>query len=301
MICPKCGSESEENYCMRCGIIVNEGKVYQMEGLKPKKDVLREDLELFTGKNKDKILNKSINFVALVLGPFWLFYRKCYLLGFILFLIESVFLFLSTNFFPILKYLCIIFPIFYLFFGNTIYILHARNKIKKVKKKTENISEKIMQKGDVSIIGAILITLFTITILTIMVLMVPYFIKDIHKMNDMILISHDFVKDEKTNFLKAENACYLDAGKVKQEGEVFLYNYYGIEKDFSNLEKVIIGTKKWYTNKTESREKYLMNIYLYKKGKDTYIARFFSNNKENYNKCKKYFEKAKNRIYIIGN
>ena len=44
-----------------------------------------------------------------------------------------------------------------------------------------------------------------------------------------------------------------------------------------------------------------MNIYLYKKGKDTYIARFFSNNKENYNKCKKYFEKAKNRIYIIGN
>lgn len=258
--------------------------------MNPKKEVERKELEMFIGENQDKILDKSTNFAAAILGPIWFFYRKCYKVGFFLSLIEFLCIFLLNIFFPISYFSYIIFPIFFFFFGNKIYISHIKRKIKKGKNK----------EGKVSILGAILFTFLTFFLLNGVYKITPYFIRNIHKMDDMILVSNTFVKDEKTGFLKAEESCYLDAGKLKKEGESLLYNYYGIKKDFSNLEKVKINAKNWYTNKKEDREEYFMELYLYKKGNTTYIAKFFSNNKTNYDVCKKIFQKEKEKLYIIG-
>ena len=133
MICPKCGTENKENFCIKCGTIISKDGVIQIKDTRLNNDSLHSDLELYIGKNCDKILNRRLNLAAAFFSIEWFIYRKCYLLSFILLLLQLLIVMFVSIFFKSINiyFIYIIFILFYLFFANTLYILDARRKINK--------------------------------------------------------------------------------------------------------------------------------------------------------------------------
>jgi hypothetical protein len=117
-------------------------------------------LDVLLGKKKE-IYNKPINISSAIFGAFWYFYKKCYLVTFLMLLIfVPVFIPgspFSTSFwtFWILRFL------FNLFFGNKIYLWVAKRKINRILLKKPNASEEDLinitkkKSGDNSVIAII--------------------------------------------------------------------------------------------------------------------------------------------------
>ncbi len=116
----------------------------------------------YIGKNADKIINKKLNWPAAILsvffGPVWFFYRKSYLLGFILlyfmgigFYYTGLGHFISWGLFIgiAIKFLA------YLFFANTLYLLDVKRKVKNIMHSQIDMSEEqvidvVREKGGTS-------------------------------------------------------------------------------------------------------------------------------------------------------
>lgn len=158
MICPKCGTENKENYCIKCGAIVTNGVVYQIS--RDEKPSIYDDLELYIGDNYHKIVHKNVNHAAGIFKSSYLMYRKCYTEGIIALIIEIISIF---TFFHILNtYLYFIPPIFtmytllflegthyliYAVFTNSIYLHHCKKRIKFLKSQQNFEKSVLIEKG----------------------------------------------------------------------------------------------------------------------------------------------------------
>ena len=89
MICPKCKIENKNNFCIKCGYMLNENEEVQIHYYEEgKRELDKQKLKNYIGDDYYKILNTIYNFKALILGPLYYIYRKCYLIGYIILLIN---------------------------------------------------------------------------------------------------------------------------------------------------------------------------------------------------------------------
>lgn len=93
MKCPKCKSLMTgdlNKYCVRCGYMSN-GEIIDATKIS-EAEIDKEIMRIFIGNNADNFF-KINNWAAFLFGPFYLLYRKCYLIGYLGLLLEfSVFL-----------------------------------------------------------------------------------------------------------------------------------------------------------------------------------------------------------------
>lgn len=98
----------------------------------------------YIGKNADKIVNKKLNWPAAILGaflgPIWFFYRKSYLLGFILLYGSTVLFGITVDLGIKVAYPIISFFI-YLFTANKLYLWDVKRKVRKMMLSSNNLSE----------------------------------------------------------------------------------------------------------------------------------------------------------------
>ena len=80
--CPNCGKKVTGNFCTNCGYKKTDN--HDTKG----NDVNRDELlNVFAGKNANKVYNRNWNWSAFIFGPLYYFYRKLWLEGAILALI----------------------------------------------------------------------------------------------------------------------------------------------------------------------------------------------------------------------
>ena len=130
-----------------------------------------ELLKTFIGKNYDKILTNPFNFAGFFFTTFYLFYRKMFLYGIVLFLINLIISIIISNIFVTLL-IAIIFGAIV----NKIYLNYSKKKIAKIKLKNsgKNIEELTMicsNKGGTSI-GLIFLGFITEIIIAIVTLII---------------------------------------------------------------------------------------------------------------------------------
>ena len=158
MKCPKCHHEIKlENYCTRCGIMIKNNEIISLKD-KPQDN----SLEYFIGEDYQKILKKN-NWTATFLGPLYLVYRKCYLIGILLGYLQIIIVTILKSLNPlILLTIELFFMLFYCCYTNSIYIYIAKNRIKKINSKEKEILNK---NGGTTIVPVFLVLLlYTISI-----------------------------------------------------------------------------------------------------------------------------------------
>ena len=165
MICPKCDTVCQHNYCVRCGIFFKSDNEYFL----PKENPHEHDLEIFVGKNSEKIIYRNFNLSAAFFNFLYYLYRKCYLFGIILFLIQIalyyIWVILLNN-----NYIYIVLAnfLFFMIFGNSIYLGISKTKIKKIIKK-ENFKDYLAIKGGTNIVFALIAALIIFFIISFLI------------------------------------------------------------------------------------------------------------------------------------
>lgn len=145
MICPRCGIDTEEEKCPKCGSTMNKNKAVDHSKIDVQTDSL---LDIYIGRNIEKIAGKPSNFAAGLFRTFYLLYRKQIFLA----LLNFSFVIFSWNLstYDITPfYICqILSMIFWTAFFNPIYISLTKKRIKKFQK--QNLTqEQIKNKGDI--------------------------------------------------------------------------------------------------------------------------------------------------------
>ena len=138
--CPKCGSPVKDgsNYCSNCGQLLKNDSLTLEAGESIPSDNISEMWAYFVQKKVDYYIPKfemfeknnkkvSWNWASFFFGPFWFFYRKMYLYGFMFILIG---LFTSGLINGILAGI----------FGNYLYYVHARSKIENALLKSKGLN-----------------------------------------------------------------------------------------------------------------------------------------------------------------
>ena len=97
MICPNCGKKSNNNdFCMFCGYLIN-GSFIDKSDTK-----VKDDLELFLGDDYLTITRNDNYIITFTLGPLYFCYKKKFLLGFLLGIIDIIlvyfFIYVITDF-----------------------------------------------------------------------------------------------------------------------------------------------------------------------------------------------------------
>lgn len=147
MICPRCGTDTEEKKCPKCGSFINRNRM--IEYAKENRDKI-SPLTLFIGPHSTQILNKPVNYAAGFFRPFYLVYRKHFLLGGIDFFLEwLIYLIGFSSTISLLLYRLGFF-LFWTSFFNPIYIYLCRKKMEKLQEKNICVEE-IYKKGGVSL------------------------------------------------------------------------------------------------------------------------------------------------------
>ena len=286
-----------------------------LSSISPKEE---EYLKAYVGVNYEKIKSNSFSFPTFLFGPFYLFYRKEYLLGIIDAIICSVFILQPEYYFLIGLIFGILFRI--------VYINKARRKIGNILIKYDNLShdekiEKCRKKGGTNIILPIILFIIMIFVLCIQI------VKDETTNN---LVENKPLTEDKTfkeknlsytipknfylgydgsttnsaykNYYSTDNYCHIlvttsyNATYYDDEfdyiNNLVLYN----EKDKSNIPitEININNETWQQVKiTGSYE--ISNSYILKKKNDYYEIET-SSNPENQEICKADFEKVINSL-----
>ena len=124
-------------------------------------------LKKFIGNNYDKITTRMFNIPGFFFTSFYMFYRKMYFYGVVVFLIEFLLSNLLNN-----VYISLIINILVGIFVNKIYVSFAKNKINKItsdnKGNEEEINKKCEQIGGVSVAGIFIGLLIDIVISAIL-------------------------------------------------------------------------------------------------------------------------------------
>lgn len=138
MKCPKCGKEMLKDhvhaFCTHCGYL-DDGK--QIHGYEEHQ---ASDLEIYLGKDFEKIWRNTNWFTSLILGPLYLCYRGFVLLGLILMPLEWAFWDIIANSFSRFYYVLLFFSFivsrtFFMTVNNMICIYFYKRRIIKIKKK----------------------------------------------------------------------------------------------------------------------------------------------------------------------
>lgn len=135
----------------------------------------------FIGKNNDKIINRPFNFSAFFFTSFYLFYRKLYLYGILLFILNLLALFFLNSIMVTL-----VFGLLCGFLFNIVYLKTSKRKISNIKSKNSNkdieqIEKICMSKGGTSIGNIFIgfITEITVVILSIVIMSITGLIPSI--------------------------------------------------------------------------------------------------------------------------
>lgn len=181
MKCPTCGTINKENYCIKCGTLIMKDGTIGKINTEEKKNIY-DDLELFVGKNTEKILHKGFNYSAAFFTPVYFLYRKCFWEGTILLILEYflMLLYLTIANGPLLYmpnefHLWIIGFLFItriIIFGSTFnsyYLYRCKNKIKKLTFHDNNKGAIFQKYGGTSFLAPTLIpTIFYLIIIICM-------------------------------------------------------------------------------------------------------------------------------------
>ena len=141
-----------------------------------------ELLKIFIGKNYEKITKRPFNFAGFFFTNFYLFYRKMFGFGIIIFLLNVAIATIFDKF-----YLTLILNVIVGFLVNKVYLLSAKKKIAMIKVSNKNNGEELKKvcgiRGGTSI-GKILLGIVTELILGIIILFTMVFLG----------LGNDFVK-----------------------------------------------------------------------------------------------------------
>lgn len=139
MKCPNCGMSMKRSFCVHCGYMTN-GII-----INTKKKIEIPLLELYFGKSHDKIVRNENWLVTGLLGPTYLMSHNFFLVGFLLFIIDSIvsLFFLTINHALLFYYIVVLSSFIYWFFnrltwatiGNIIYIQLLSKRLVKFRKK----------------------------------------------------------------------------------------------------------------------------------------------------------------------
>ena len=150
MNCPNCGMQMKKTYCLHCGYMTNGNFIDTKK--------LMEDslLELYFGKQYDKVIRNQNWFLSGLLGPTYLFCQNFWLIGFLLIILDSIvsLFFLSFNHALLFYYMVMLLNGIYWVvnrlvwatIGNMLYIKLLSKRLLKFKEKyKEDYKERIQE------------------------------------------------------------------------------------------------------------------------------------------------------------
>ena len=113
-------------------------------------------LKIFIGKNYERITTREFNIPGFFLGTFYMLYRKIYLYGILIFILDLIIINLFNN-----VYIGLLINLLIALFVNKIYVSLAKSKINKIKninkdKSDEEIEKICKEKGGTSVLGVVL-------------------------------------------------------------------------------------------------------------------------------------------------
>jgi len=143
MKCPKCKATIDEDskYCTFCGSLINENAIEK--NTNTIKDKL---IDIYIDKNSEEIKDQSFSLPELLLGTFYLFYRKMYLLAFI----SIVILIISCFFYKYLLLILVLRNTIFAFIFNKLYYNKVTNNVDMILRtqKTDLEKEKICKNNN---------------------------------------------------------------------------------------------------------------------------------------------------------
>lgn len=157
--CPRCGGKVQRNYCMKCGLIVENGKNYQIVNHWNEEN----ELELFIGDKATQFMHQPSNLAAAFFGLPYFFYRKCFAIGFLFTIVEYPILVLITKYLDQYYFFVFYFCLFFIHgaFFNPLYLRFAQRRLIYLKQHAYS-SEQIFLKGQPSIIYSIIYILLLV-------------------------------------------------------------------------------------------------------------------------------------------
>lgn len=148
MKCPNCGKNMTKDFCMFCGYLKTG------EFVDYNKTEKVSDLELLLDKDYNKILRNETYISTFLFGPLYLCFRKFFLLGFFLEIINYMLFLLATyvgsflhftTLFSIIYIACS--KLFWMTAGNMIYMYLLQKKINRLKTKYGDNYKDILSKN----------------------------------------------------------------------------------------------------------------------------------------------------------
>ena len=300
MYCKNCGTKIEEKakFCRNCGQKVKEEKLKEekVEKIEITDELLKKE---YIGKNYDIIKQKEFSLPAFFLLPYYLFYRKMWLYGFIYLLITI----LGGVFF--IKYTLILILIIRILFGiffNRLYLQIVNKKIDKIKQKNldmekEELLNLVKKIGGVSVISVVLLILLISIISTIICTF--FFVKEVINYTDKLV---DSSKEQTTSSdgkigdlsyklpngfsekkylndfttIKNYNGCHIYLTKLASDNKTskeYLTQKYA-EDSISNLSQININNNDWDLL-TVNKEDYTNYYYGYLNNDYIYVVRYY--------------------------
>lgn len=265
MNCPNCRQQVEDKvkFCPKCGHEINMQEIND--------NITDDDLiNAYIGKNQSKILNQKISINALLLGPYYLLYRKMYLLGIIVLLLQLILGFIPNLIVETI--LIIIINILIAVKFSNIYKSHVTKQIDKIKLQNQDKTKSELLQIIASKGGTILIIpILAAVIFPVVVYLVFLLTNNIYSKNDAGKVenlsvnlpseltfyekySSDhfkqyYIENDKdnceVNIVASDSAALLYKGEEKSwlESNIYLTP----NDQYNGIEEKMINNKKWYT------------------------------------------------------
>lgn len=168
MKCTNCGQEMHgRDFCIFCGYMKNGNFIS-----KKRKETL-EDLERYLDKDYQKVLRNETYVATFLLGPLYLCYKKCFVTGFLLEVLNAICFLLVLDltsrlgpfsFLCFTAYLCFN-KFLWMTIDNMIYLKLVERKINKIKEiYKENYKEVLEKKEKKSVLSLVIAILLYILI-----------------------------------------------------------------------------------------------------------------------------------------
>lgn len=174
MVCKNCGQKMNRDFCIFCGYMKN-GSFIQKE----RKEICNL-LEIYLERDYHKVIRNETYFTTFLLGPLYLCYRKFFLTGFLLEILNVIIYIIVSYIASYLGPFSLLTMITYFFFekftwmtiDNMIYLYLLEKKLKKLKEKyKENYKEKIYKMEKKSILSFLIaILLYLLMIVAVIII-----------------------------------------------------------------------------------------------------------------------------------
>ena len=254
-------------------------------------------LSSYIGPNYEKFKSGSFNFAAACLINLYFFYRKMYLIGFIIVVLNTTVSILFN-----LSFIVSIFLFFILgVFTNQVYITHAKNKVKKIKEDNPNLSKEELTKlcvreGGTSL-GSTLLGILTVLVVSLVFELLGF--QTI--IDDFENLSTDNKQDTVNQTTNADTFI-IPNDKDKRLQNFDLLEDINIVLDTTNSIRnnyiIDYGTNNFYRN---SDSKYFYDFIYDSSNTDTdYMCRGIFTKVTNYNSIEDLIASLSNNYEVLG-